>query len=116
MQGSGGKTADTSCGFDPIRVPTSVPQRHAVIWKDSQAEGMFIYLQHSLVKTSVDHARLMWTFKSSTQEQLEQQEVFNTQLTLLERQMAKTDNELMAVKEDNLLKVNYLFSPLFFLE
>lgn len=56
----------------------------------------------------------MWTFKFSTQDELKQQEVFNCQLTLLEKAAAKTDDELKAVKEDDLLKVSYIFFFLVF--
>lgn len=64
----------------------------------------------------------MWTCKSCVQEELELEELFNSRLTLLEKQKLKTDSELKALKGDDLLKVSprffsfvFLKSSLFFL-
>lgn len=52
---------------------------------------------------------MTWTCKSSMQQELELEELFNTRLMLLEKQKVETDNELKDLKGDDLLKVSHIF-------
>lgn len=59
-------------------------------------------------KKTPDRCRLTRTCKSSVQDELEQQELFDTRLVLLEEQAANIENELKALKGDDHLEVGHI--------
>lgn len=65
-------------------------------------------------KKNPDRCRLTRTCKSSVQDELEQQELFDTRLVLLEEQAANIENELKALKGDDHLEVGHISSSIVF--